>query len=234
MAVIVVPPSGSILPQHHAGIGAKGTVYKRFLHPKMNRKQIWPTDDKVRFSDVEVLNRSEKRIGGNKSQEVYDIRVPECCHFSVKTAPGTPFGDELTAVPAAGGGGEEEERRSSQNFNHPNMQRGATAEDIAVLRARGITVDNEDSDETNIVELLGSLYYKGVPLPRIPSVHKLGMKSRITQRSEHASVGPRGTYSNAGQSTAEPWRQYSRSVGTAQYAPMIRIPRNRAILDAVR
>ena len=38
------------------------------------------------------------------------------------------------------------------------------------------------------IELLGSPYYKGVPLPRIPSVRKPGMKSRIAQRSEHASV----------------------------------------------
>ena len=41
-----------------------------------------------------------------------------------------------------------------------------------------------------IVELLGSPYYKGVPLPRIPSVHKLGTKSRIAQRPEHATVDP--------------------------------------------
>ena len=84
------------------------------------------------------------------------------------------------------------------------------------------------------VELLGSPYYKVVPLPRIPSVRKPGIKSRIAQRSKHASVGPRGTYSHAGQSTTEPRRQYSRSVGTAQYASTIRIPRSRAVLDAAR
>jgi len=93
---------------------------------------------------------------------------------------------------------------------------------------------DKPSSRRGCVELLGSPYYKGVPLPRIPSVHKLGMKSRIAQRSEHASVGPRGTYSHAGQSTTEPRRQYSRSVGTAQYASTIRIPRRRAVLDPAR
>ena len=84
------------------------------------------------------------------------------------------------------------------------------------------------------VELLGSPYYKGVPLPRIPSVHKLGTKSRIAQRSEHATVDPRGTYSHAGRSTSEPRRQYSRSRGTAQHASTTKIPRNRAVLSAAR
>ena len=81
---------------------------------------------------------------------------------------------------------------------------------------------------------LGSPYYKGIPLPRISSVRKLVMRSRIAQRSEHASVWPRGTYSHAGQSTTEPRRQYSRSVGTAQYAFMIWIPRSWAVLDPAR
>ena len=84
------------------------------------------------------------------------------------------------------------------------------------------------------VELLGSPYYKGVPIPRIPSVRKLGMKSRIAQWSEHASVRSQGTYSHAGQSTTEPRKQCSRSVGTAQYASTIRIPRSRAVLDPAR
>ena len=84
---------------------------------------------------------------------------------------------------------------------------------------------------TASVELLGSPCYKGVPLPRISSVRKLGMKSCIAQRSEHASVGPQGMYSHAGQPITEPLRQYSRSVGTAQYASTIGIPRSRAVLD---
>merc|ERR1711966_243830 len=42
--------------------------------------------------------------------------------------------------------------------------------------------------QPSFVELPGSPYYKRVPLPRIPSVHKLGTKSRIAQRSEHATV----------------------------------------------
>ena len=84
------------------------------------------------------------------------------------------------------------------------------------------------------VELLGSPYYKGVPVPRIRSVHKLGTKSRIAQRSEHATVDPQGTYSHAGRSTSEPRRQYSRSRGTAQHASTTKIPRNRAVLSAAR
>ena len=59
--------------------------------------------------------------------------------------PGTPFEDELPAAPAAGtgggGGGDEDERAFTENLSHSNMQRGATIEDIAALRARGITVD---------------------------------------------------------------------------------------------
>ena len=90
------------------------------------------------------------------------------------------------------------------------------------------------ADVVPAVELLGSPYYKGVALPRIPSVHKLGTKSRIAQRSEHATVDPRGTYSHAGRSTSEPRRQYSRSSGTAQHASTTKIPRNRAVLDAAR
>ena len=93
---------------------------------------------------------------------------------------------------------------------------------------------DKSSSRRGCVELLGGPYYKGVPLPRIPSIHKLGMKSRIAQRSEHASVRPRGTYSHTGQSANEPRRQYSRSVGTAQYASTIQILRNRAVLDNTR
>ena len=86
------------------------------------------------------------------------------------------------------------------------------------------------------VELLGSPYYKGVPLPipRIPSVRKLGMKSRIAQRTEHTSVGSRGMHSHADQSTTEPQRQYNISVETAQYASTIWIPRSRAVLHRLR
>ena len=93
---------------------------------------------------------------------------------------------------------------------------------------------DKPSSRRGCVELLGSPYYKGVPLPRIPSVHKLGTKSRIAQRSEHATVDPQGTYSHAGQSTFESRRQYSRSCGTAQHASTTKIPRNRAVLDAAR
>ena len=93
---------------------------------------------------------------------------------------------------------------------------------------------DKPSSRRGCVELLGSPYYKGVPLPRIPRVYELGIKSRIAQRSEHASVGPPGTYSHAGQSTTEHRRQFSRSAGTAQYASTIRIPRSRAVLDPAR
>jgi len=93
---------------------------------------------------------------------------------------------------------------------------------------------DKPSSRRGCVELLGSPYYKGVPLPRIPSVHKLGTKSRIAQRSEHATVDPRGTYSHAGQSTSESRRQYSRSCGTAQHASTTKIPRNRAVLSTAR
>ena len=78
------------------------------------------------------------------------------------------------------------------------------------------------------------IYYKRVSFPRIPSVRVPGMKSGIAQWTEHASVGPRGIYSHAGQSTTEPRRQYSRSVGTAQYASMIRIPRSWEVLGYAR
>jgi len=93
---------------------------------------------------------------------------------------------------------------------------------------------DKPSSRRGCVELLGSPYYKGVPLPRIPSIHKLGTKSRIAQRTEHATVGQRGTYSHAGQSTTKPRRQYSKPGGIAQHASTIRIPRNRAVIDAAR
>ena len=93
---------------------------------------------------------------------------------------------------------------------------------------------DKPSSRRGCVELLGSPYYKGVPIPRIPSVHKLGTKSRIAQRTEHTTVGPIGTYSHAGQSTTKPRRQYSKPDRIAQNASKTRIPRNRAVLDAAR
>ena len=84
------------------------------------------------------------------------------------------------------------------------------------------------------VELLGSSYYKGVPFPRIPSIHKLGTKSRIVQRTEHATVGRSGTYSHAGQSTIKPRRQYSKPDGMVQHASKTQVTRNWAVIDAAR
>ena len=139
-----------------AGIGAKGECLKRFIHPKNKRNKLWPVDEKLRVPDIEIVDKSEKRVG-KKHQKVYDIRVPGhrkvalyvvCCHFSVKVAAGTPFEDEIRAPPAAAaeeGGGrgqgperQENPRASTDNFTHPNMSRGADAEDIARLRDQGI------------------------------------------------------------------------------------------------
>ena len=120
------------------GIGAKGACLKRFLYPKADRKQIWPVDDKVRLSYVEVVGKSEKRFG-NKTQKVYNVKVPQhpdvsfyvvCCHFSVKVAAETLFDDEWPARPDAGateggGGGEVESPRGSiENTSDANMERG--------------------------------------------------------------------------------------------------------------
>ena len=44
------------------------------------------------------------------------------------------------------------------------------------------------------VEILGSPYYKRVPLPRIPSIRKLDKSSCIAQWSEHMTVQPNGQY----------------------------------------
>ena len=79
---------------------------------------------------------------------------------------------------------------------------------------------DKPSSRRGCVELLGSPYYKGVPLPRIPSIRKLGTNSRIAQRSEYTSVEPDG--------------QFRRSVGTAQYAATNRKPRNRTVLRYAR
>ena len=76
---------------------------------------------------------------------------------------------------------------------------------------------HKPSSRRGCVELLGSPYYKGVPLPRIPSIRKLGTSSRLAQRSHHATVQPRG--------------QCSSSVGTAQLAATIRQTRNQAVLE---
>ena len=38
------------------------------------------------------------------------------------------------------------------------------------------------------VNIMGSPYYKGVALPRITIIHRLGKSSRIAQWSEHATV----------------------------------------------
>ena len=51
---------------------------------------------------------------------------------------------------------------------------------------------DKPSSRRGCVELLGSPYYKGVPLPRIPNVtREPGIRSRVTQRTLHPSVGTR-------------------------------------------
>ena len=40
------------------------------------------------------------------------------------------------------------------------------------------------------IKTLGSTYYKGVPLPRIPQDRKLGKKSYISQKVNCATVQP--------------------------------------------
>ena len=62
-------------PALRAGIGAKGDCLKRFLHPRADRIKIWAVDDKQRVGDLEVGNKSEKRVS-KKIQKVYDVRVP--------------------------------------------------------------------------------------------------------------------------------------------------------------
>ena len=95
------------------GVGAKGEVLKRFLHPKADRQRIRPINNKLKLTDVEVVGKSKKRVS-NKMQKVYDIKVPAypdlafyvvCCHFSVTVEAETPFADEVPEVPAAGAGG---------------------------------------------------------------------------------------------------------------------------------
>ena len=93
---------------------------------------------------------------------------------------------------------------------------------------------DKPSSRRGCVELLGSPYHKGVPLPRIPSVAYVGTKSRIAQRTEHATVGRRGTYSHAGQSTLKPRRQYSEPDGVVQHASKTQVTRNRAVIDTAR
>ena len=104
----------------------------------------------------------------------------------------------------------------------------------ALTRHQGVEVVGARAVAGVPVELLGSPYYKGVPLPRIPSVHKLGTKSRIAQRTEHATVGRRGTYSHAGQSTVKPRRQYSKPDGMVQHASKTQVTRNWAVIDTAR
>ena len=80
---------------------------------------------------------------------------------------------------------------------------------------RSLLRADKPSSRRGCVELLGSPYYKGVPLPRIPSSRKQGMKSRIAQRTEYPSVGTH--------------EQSRRSVKVAQLATTIRRTRNRTI-----
>ena len=75
------------------GVRTKGEVLKHLLYPKADRDRIWPVDDnKIRLSGVEVVNKSDKRVGGSKVQKVYNVKVPEypgiafhvvCRHFFV-------------------------------------------------------------------------------------------------------------------------------------------------------
>ena len=59
------------------------------------------------------------------------------------------------------------------------------------------------------VEILGSPYYKGVPLPRIPITHKLDTSSRIAL---YISVGPQGTHSHVTQLYIGPRRQHVQQI----------------------
>ena len=79
---------------------------------------------------------------------------------------------------------------------------------------------HKPSSRQGCVEILGSPYYKGVPLPRIPSNRKLGKSSRIAQRSVYTTFWSCG--------------QYSISIGTAQFATKIQPSRRRAVLRCVR
>ena len=79
---------------------------------------------------------------------------------------------------------------------------------------------HKPSSRRGCVELLGSPYYKGVPLPRIPSTRKLGTSSCIAQRSVNTYVEPPG--------------QFRRAVRMAQLATKIQPSRNRAVLGCAR
>ena len=81
-------------------------------------------------------------------------------------------------------------------------------------------MDSEPAPRTGDVETLGSTYYKGVPLPRIPQDRKLGKESYVSKQVNYATVQSRG--------------QYKRSCKIAQFAAKIPIKiqrmRNWAIL----
>ena len=139
-----------------AGVGAVGKAYAKFFHPKQAIQQKWPMLQKGQEVEGAIVLGKEVHRINSRMQNAYRVRIPEidngsefwvvCKHFKVTDAGPTPFDDEshepTPAAPAAASN--IDPLRGTFDNVANNIGRGASADDIADLRAAGIEVDNED------------------------------------------------------------------------------------------
>ena len=142
-----------------AGVGAIGRGMSRFFHPKKKIQQKWPAPARGHaLDDVIVLGKEQHRIN-KKEQLSYRVRIPaiddgsefwiSCHNFKVTIEGPTPFPDETPSPPSDREANSADSLRG-QFTNVNNIGRGASAADIADLRAQGIEVDNEDPAPENL------------------------------------------------------------------------------------
>jgi hypothetical protein len=149
-----------------AGRGALGSAKARFFHPRKPIRDYLKTEyDKAVLHNVLIIDKKEARIN-NKAQMAYECRINEideanvfsivCKNLKVTQAGITPFPDEVAAAPTAPTDDQADLRASTTNVeshareNYSSTNDGSRAADIAMLRAEGVEVDDEDVNPENI------------------------------------------------------------------------------------
>ena len=148
-----------------ASVGAVGSATARFFHPSAPIRERWPNDQhkKHRVTGVVVVRRCVHKIN-RRDQSAYECRIPDIeesrTFFIARaklridaSAPVSFEEEDLLATGAAPQGQPDplagaailDARASSENFTQSLVDKARfNAEDIAALRAQGITVDDDN------------------------------------------------------------------------------------------